>query len=167
MLIDEPEISLHVEWQQLIPSILELVNQHIAMHIVVATHSPVVIAATKNRQSCCFIAENRALEPIDANSVRSVESILLELFKVTTLNSRSVYENCARMMAEIAEMANSGEDISQKVSEAHQRITALKTLVTLQKEKIAIGAEELVFLNQAERALNEFSVFQQNDASGE
>ncbi|MBM7342911.1 AAA family ATPase [Pantoea coffeiphila] len=167
MLIDEPEISLHVEWQQLIPSILELVNQQIAMHIVVATHAPVVIAATKNRQSCCFIAENRALEPIDANSVRSVESILLELFKVTTLNSRSVYENCARMMAEIAEMANSGEDISQKVSEAHQRISALKTLVTLQKEKIAIGAEELVFLNQAERALNEFSVFQQNDASGE
>lgn len=42
LMVDEPELSLHIDWQaQLLPSVLEIINQN--QQLVVATHSPDII----------------------------------------------------------------------------------------------------------------------------
>lgn len=42
LMVDEPELSLHIDWQaQLLPSVLEVINQN--QQLVVATHSPDII----------------------------------------------------------------------------------------------------------------------------
>lgn len=49
ILIDEPEISLHIAWQQQMGEIIaEMVKKKIGVQVIVATHSPFLAASTPN-----------------------------------------------------------------------------------------------------------------------
>lgn len=44
VLIDEPEISLHVAWQTSFLSDLDKINRLLGVHFLLATHSPSIIS---------------------------------------------------------------------------------------------------------------------------
>jgi ABC-type transport system involved in cytochrome c biogenesis ATPase subunit len=48
IMIDEPEISLHVAWQEVFLRDLEKIAQSTGVHFLIATHSPVIIGARWN-----------------------------------------------------------------------------------------------------------------------
>ena len=50
LLIDEPEISLHITWQRLFMEDLEQIVKMKSVTVIVATHSPQMISGNRQRQ---------------------------------------------------------------------------------------------------------------------
>lgn len=107
ILVDEPEISLHVSWQRAIPEVFKIVSEELKCSIVVATHSPIVIASAVYREDYCFAAQNRTLLPISIKNNQSVDSVLFDDFRTYTRQTRRVHELCAAMVAKAIKRANS------------------------------------------------------------
>ncbi|MFM0168830.1 AAA family ATPase [Paraburkholderia sediminicola] len=105
-MVDEPEISLHVSWQRAIPKLLQMIAQRFDVDVLVATHSPVVIASADDEGDYCFTIKNRALATLERANRRSVETALFEGFRTHTPNNREVHERCASLVADFIDMAN-------------------------------------------------------------
>jgi hypothetical protein len=99
ILLDEPELSLHVSWQRAIPAMLEIVSSGLGCSIVVATHSPVIIASATHRDDQCFVARQHALTELSPRQRKSVETALFDGFRTYTANNRQVHERCAAMVS--------------------------------------------------------------------
>lgn len=127
ILLDEPEISLHVKWQQALPKILESICDTYESSIVVATHSPILIA-NAGMDSFCYQASEGALLPIPISERSSVETILLDGFKTYTPHNREVHEKCARLVAEIIELKNTTPEDKINTN-AIERLDALYDLL--------------------------------------
>jgi predicted ATPase len=107
ILVDEPELSLHVSWQRAIPALLEMVGSRIGCSIVVATHSPVIIASASHRADRCFAARRHALKELSWRERRSVETALFDGFQTYTANNRQVHERCAAIVSKTIQLLNS------------------------------------------------------------
>lgn len=127
ILLDEPEISLHVKWQQALPSVLTEISAAFGASIVVATHSPILIA-NAGIDNLCFLASGGALLEIPPNERSSVETIILDGFKTYTPHNREVHEKCARLVAEIIHLKNSTQD-DEIVTDAITRLDELQDLL--------------------------------------
>lgn len=104
--VDEPEISLHVKWQQILPRVFSNIAGEFGLSLVVATHSPVVIANTGFDNSACYIAQAGILEAIDSSNRHSVETILLQGFQTYTPHNREVHEKCAKLVSNVIGLIN-------------------------------------------------------------
>jgi len=105
-LVDEPEISLHVSWQRAIPKLFQIIAQRFDVDVLVATHSPVIVASADDEGDYCFTIKNRALMTLERANRRSVETALFEGFRTHTPNNREVHERCASLVADFIDMAN-------------------------------------------------------------
>lgn len=116
LLIDEPEISLHVRWQQLLPACFSLIARETETRMVIATHSPTLIANAQDDISACFLAKNQQLHPVPPEQRHSVETILLEGFETYTPHNREIAERCAALVAKAIRAINhsQGIDASQQ-----------------------------------------------------
>lgn len=111
ILIDEPEISLHVSWQRAIPGMLELIGSQMGCTMVVATHSPVVIASATHQDDKCFVARQNVLTELRMRQRRSVETALFDGFRTYTANNRQVHERCATIVSETIRSLNANSSI--------------------------------------------------------
>jgi ABC-type lipoprotein export system ATPase subunit len=68
MLIDEPEVSMHIEWQQKLPHLFDMISEEYNASFVVATHSPIIINSVDMNKNKCYTASQAGLEVIDKNS---------------------------------------------------------------------------------------------------
>ena len=107
MLVDEPELSLHVRWQLAIPSMLADLSERLQCSMVVATHSAVLIASALE-QDYCFVASKQVLKALPPHQRPSVESVLFDDFDTYTKNTRRVHELCAAMVSETIHEVNGG-----------------------------------------------------------
>lgn len=110
LLIDEPEVSLHVGWQQMLPSLFSQMAEQLQTRFVIATHSPTLIANAQDRLSHCFMAKDKQLTEISPEQRHSVETILLKGFETYTPHNREVAERCAALVAEAIRVTNIGEE---------------------------------------------------------
>lgn len=80
--IDEPEISLHPEWQEdFIPLINSLFSYYTGCHFIIATHSPLIISRLKGKHcNVLDLDENKLLE-LSNNVSYSSDYQLATLFK--------------------------------------------------------------------------------------
>lgn len=80
VLIDEPELSLHPEWQtEYVDLLMKTFSQFSGCHFIIATHSPLVISELPKRAN--IIALDRAhLPPLDDISGQSSDYLLAEVF---------------------------------------------------------------------------------------
>jgi predicted ATPase len=99
VLIDEPEISLHLQWQQALPKVFKVISRATGASFVVATHSPTLITNANDESDFCYELKNGLLRHLNAEERYSVESIILEGFGTYTPNNRGVHEKCARLVA--------------------------------------------------------------------
>ncbi len=111
VLVDEPELSLHVSWQRALPKVFSVISQRTGASLVIATHAPVLIASAHGSSDRCFAARNYVLDSIPPESVRSVELTLFDAFRTYTANSHEVHERCARLVANVIRDVNSGEEM--------------------------------------------------------
>jgi predicted ATPase len=128
-LIDEPEISLHVSWQQKLPRILTLLSSHLNASFVVATHSPILIANAADNDTC-YVSKLGVLDEIPVDERHSVETLLMDGFETYTPHNREVHERCAKLVASLISAANESH-VSDQTEEAIGKLKAFKT--TIQK----------------------------------
>lgn len=133
ILIDEPELSLHMQWQAEFHEFLCDVTDGLShYHIVIATHSPVIVSeATKGRGGDAILIlesgdgaleegdslDNLLCEVTSANSIKSFEYAVLDYFKLATYNTPSFDMKIAELVLEAAE---GHQDASNKIVELEE-----------------------------------------------
>jgi len=157
-LIDEPEISLHVRWQSLIPSILEKISTTFRCNFVVATHSPLLIASANHSNDFCFVANEQKLKILPSNTKNTVEGVLFDNFKTNTPNNRKIPERCAQLVSTAIEQANS-EDISlvyfgEAIAELDEMIETVKLFEPLNGYS---PHSQITLISSAKSAIQELS----------
>ena len=94
IILDEPEIHLHPEWQLLFAELIVLLQKEFGMHILLTTHSPYFLNAIEvfsekykiNEKCKYYIAEN------DVNG---------SIIKDMTGNTRKIYRKLARPIQDL------------------------------------------------------------------
>lgn len=83
ILIDEPEISLHPEWQSnFLPLLNKMFNNYKGCHFIIATHSPQILSSINNNNSFVINLEdnNKIIRGIDISKM-SADYQLAYVFK--------------------------------------------------------------------------------------
>ncbi|MEC4238524.1 AAA family ATPase [Pseudomonas sp. DSV-1] len=121
ILIDEPEISLHMQWQmEFHKNLLQMLRPYKNYHVVIATHSPVLVseAAKSSRTDAIFVlksapnTKNREaitedFKIIDADDVRSCDDLTLLHFHTPTYNSKAIDIRIAELVLDATSPAPS------------------------------------------------------------
>jgi predicted ATPase len=117
ILIDEPEISLHPQWQakyiDLINKILENVS---GCHIIIASHSPFLVSDLKPNNSSVISLKNTKgkihAKKIDKSTYGwSAEDILLNVFEMQSTRNFNLYENVSKALALLANNERSNQEL--------------------------------------------------------
>jgi len=161
MLVDEPELSLHVSWQRAIPLMLAGLSQQLGCAMVIATHSPVLIASAL-AEDHCFVAERQILKGLSRSKFASVESVLLDDFGTYTSNTRRVHELCAMVVADTIRELN---DDMEKPSQRHRQLALgrlndmTRVIQAAQTGNLECRDRDLELIRQTHAAIEE--LFQQ------
>lgn len=107
VLIDEPEISLHPNWQIDYFEILQMFgNFYEGCHFIVATHSPHILASLPSTNSNVLAMNRTKSGGLIANQIEhstggwSVEQILLDVFGIQTMRNK-FFENRVRSLLQL------------------------------------------------------------------
>ncbi len=164
LIIDEPEISMHVSWQQLLPYIFEIISKKINIKIVVATHSPILINSVNLNDNICFNAAKGNITQLESKSIRNIEATILDSFGLPTENNRSIYEHCAKIVSNFMSFANNEND-KIKIDE-HRNIAILEIknlLSTISKKQNLDLSHEKKMLNKAISIIKDVQPILYND----
>jgi hypothetical protein len=86
--IDEPEISLHPEWQtDIIGQLQRAFNGYTGCHFIIATHSPQIVAGLTIENGFVLDLEDRQLHRSEDYSNRSADFQLAKIFNAPGLNN--------------------------------------------------------------------------------
>lgn len=110
IIIDEPEVSLHPNWQmKYLHFLTELLSEHYHSHILIATHSHFLISDLQGASSNIIglKKENNRIEVITMNERLdtfgwSAEQVLLDVFQVPTTRNYYIAERLGEILDEIA-----------------------------------------------------------------
>ena len=88
ILIDEPEISLHPQWQsEYLGRLMEAFSAFRGCHFIIATHSPTLVAGAGHELTNIVNLERPAAATSEPSIGRSVDEVLFSTFGVVTKNS--------------------------------------------------------------------------------
>jgi hypothetical protein len=119
ILIDEPEISLHPEWQErIIPLMVSTFSGYHGCHFVIATHSPQVLARAGEAGASVVVYESDRIEVIDAAKLsrRSADYQLATVFHAPGYRN----EFLAREALTALQLAGRGEFSSTEFQQAKE-----------------------------------------------
>ena len=152
VLIDEPEISMHVAWQRRLPPVLRKLVGDLNSAVVVATHSPVLIASATHPDDHCFVMDRGEIgQELSPERRRSVEAILFEGFDTYTSFTHHVQELCAQVVSRVVTDADGTEPTADNGAPDIQVLKSLKT--RLAKEDDEIAKRDLALVEKAMAAV--------------
>jgi predicted ATPase len=125
ILIDEPESSLHPNWQNEIISLYKIVAQKNNNQIIIATHSPHIVSAVENKYVKVLMKENEDIKVIDISSKsfgRKVDEILLDIFKVKGLRTPVVETKLTKLKELLFQNKMDKEEFNCLLSELENSI---------------------------------------------
>ncbi len=138
ILIDEPDTSLHPNWQiKYINKLKELFQKWNSTHFIIATHSHFIVSDLENESSevIGLIGQvpNVTAKPMNTNTFGlSAEEILLDIFGVPTTRNLFIYEK----VGEILDMIALRDTENQVVPESIFEIEVKKKVEYLQNKGI-------------------------------
>lgn len=162
ILVDEPELSLHVSWQRAIPGMLEIVGSRMGCSMVVATHSPVVVASATHRGDQCFVARRHGLTELGLRQRRSVETALFDGFRTYTANNRQVHERCAAMVSQTIQRLNARSPVQDgdlpTLESLHEELELMDQIIRLAgSAQLSHAREDLELVARTRAALDELA----------
>lgn len=164
ILIDEPEISLHVSWQRLLPVLLSRMCEHFKCHMVVATHSPLLVTSALTARSYCFVAQDQQLIPLRVYDRGSVERVLFTGFGTHTENNRQVHERCAAIVSEAIKSVGTKHKDLKLIARLDEELVGMRRVVcsaTGQLRSSSIDSE-LALIEKTREALNQLQNWAQD-----
>ena len=117
ILIDEPEISLHPQWQAKYIDLLNKILENVAgCHIIIASHSPFLASDLKPNNSSVISLRNRKgmiySKTIDKSTYGwSSEDILLNVFEMQSTRNFNLYENVSKALILLANNDRSNQEL--------------------------------------------------------
>ncbi|MNY87446.1 hypothetical protein D3C78_36780 [compost metagenome] len=116
--IDEPEISLHPEWQEEIIEKLQNAFKDIyGCHFLIATHSPQVVSGLKSDNGYILDLENNILHKSIDYSKKSADYQLAKLFNAPGYNNEYIIKICLFLLSKIRDKANFDNNDLSNISE--------------------------------------------------
>lgn len=104
--IDEPEISLHPEWQANIINMLqELFDSYKGCHFLIATHSPQVVAGLKSRSGLVLDLEKHETYTPNFFAERSADFQLAEIFDAPGMRNEYLLRETLMLLTKLAKEA--------------------------------------------------------------
>ncbi|MBR8207782.1 ATP-binding protein [Burkholderia cenocepacia] len=170
ILVDEPELSLHVSWQRAIPVMLKIVGSSFGCSIVVATHSPVIVASAIHPDDQCFVARRHMLTELSLRQRRSVETALFDGFRTYTANNRQVHERCAAMVSEAIQRLNvqspaQDGDIAA-VESLREELERMERIIRLaDSAHLSHAQEDLELVARTRAAIDELAAIERGNAA--
>jgi predicted ATPase len=170
ILVDEPELSLHVSWQRAIPGMFEIVSSRMGCSMVVATHSPVVVASATHRDDQCFVARRHGLTELSLRQRRSVETALFDGFRTYTANNRQVHERCAAMVSQTIQRLNARSPVQDgdlpSLESLHAELALMDQVIRLaDSAQLSHAREDLELVARTRAALDELASIGQGSAA--
>lgn len=144
VLIDEPELSLHPEWQEaFIPELVNLFRDVRGCHFLVATHSPLIVSKVDGIWGNIVHLDSLQSErECFLRPERSVDEILVEDFGVATDNNLYVKQCVSRALTLLSRVDPDLEEldsIQRKLKSVLNSLTSGSPLRILAEEVISIG----------------------------
>jgi len=122
ILIDEPEISLHPNWQlQYIEKIKELLLGYKGCHVIIATHSPYIVADTNPDN--CWVSQYSIENSLQSSELLpttpygwSVENILYNVFNVSTYRNYYLEMDVRNLLLLLSKKSKNKKKIQELIS---------------------------------------------------
>ena len=149
ILIDEPELSLHPNWQMTIIDNLDRALKDQVCHLLIATHSHMLVSDLPMNRSSVSQWEKDDDGNLIANRIGentygwSAEEVLLKVFKTATDRNRYFGERIAKLLEQmgndtiskeaVADELNELQEISQHLSEVDPMKMVLNTIIDAYK----------------------------------
>ena len=143
VLLDEPEISQHPNWQMSIIDKLDEALSEYACHFLIASHCHFLVSNLPQDRSNVFDIEYNQSGDIEINSLESetygwsAEQVLLDVFKVGTDRNRYLASIVGKLLEDIGQNKISPENLDGrlrfllKVQENLSNVDPLKEIITL------------------------------------
>lgn len=149
ILIDEPELSLHPNWQMTIIDNLDRALKNQVCHLLIATHSHMLVSDLPMNRSSVSQWEKDDDGNLIANRIGentygwSAEEVLLKVFKTATDRNRYFGERIAKLLEQmgndtitkeaVADELNELQEISQHLSDVDPMKMVLNTIIDAYK----------------------------------
>lgn len=148
ILFDEPENSLHPNWQiTFLDQLKRILHSLNGCHLIIATHSPHIISSFKNEDGSVVELkrekDNVIGDPIDFETYGwSVEKILLDIFGIATTRNHYFEMRLRRLLKELSSSKPSKNEIGSLILElegfAIDKDDPLKTILDEAKKTINV-----------------------------
>lgn len=149
ILIDEPELSLHPNWQMTFIDNLDRALKNQVCHLLIATHSHMLVSDLPMNRSSVSQWEKDEDGNLIANRIGentygwSAEEVLLKVFKTATDRNRYFGERIAKLLEQmgnntiskeaVADELNELQEISQHLSDVDPMKMVLNTIIDAYK----------------------------------
>jgi predicted ATP-binding protein involved in virulence len=101
--IDEPEISLHPEWQnEFMPLLMKLFYKFKGCHFIIATHSPQMISKLTNDNSFILVADDNSVLSVNEYKNKSADYQLATLFKSPGFQNEYLNRICVGILSNLS-----------------------------------------------------------------
>lgn len=109
--IDEPEISLHPEWQtNFIIKLQELFLDYFGCHFIIATHSPQIVSGLTSTNGFVVDLENNITHTADDYSKKSADYQLANIFGYPGYNNEYLIRIAITLLSKITQKINFNEN---------------------------------------------------------
>jgi hypothetical protein len=144
ILIDEPEVSLHPAWQEKYTQLIyKIARYHKGCKFYIATHSPMVVSAAKEKGTLVINlgAELISVSDVADATVGNIEEVFAVYFNTLTSNSHFVRETAIRATQALA-MGDASEfsaysDILRKLRPKVQDMQTKKLISAILKRSVS------------------------------
>ena len=149
VLLDEPELSLHPNWQMTLIDNLDRALANQVCHMIIATHSHMLVSDLPMKRSSVTQLEKDEKGNLNATAISkctygwSAEEVLLKVFKTATDRNRYFGERIGRLLEkmgnnsiqpkEVADELKELQEISKHLSDIDPMKTILNTIVETYK----------------------------------
>lgn len=121
VLLDEPELSLHPNWQMTLIDNLDRALAKQVCHLLIATHSHLLVSDLPMKRSAVTQIEKDEKGEVNATIISestygwSAEEVLLKVFKMATDRNKYLAEVVGTLLKDIGENTISKGDVRKKV----------------------------------------------------
>lgn len=126
VLLDEPELSLHPNWQMTLIDNLDRALEDKVCHLLIATHSHMLVSDLPMKRSSVIQTEKdkdgnlKAAIIAESTFGWSAEEVLLKVFKTATDRNRYFGERVGKLLEQMGNNTISPEDVADELEELQE-----------------------------------------------
>ena len=126
ILLDEPELSLHPNWQMTLIDNLDRALKNQACHLMIATHSHMLVSDLPMKRASVTQIEKTEDGGLESNTIAestygwSAEEVLLKVFKTATDRNRYFGERIGKLLEQMGNNTISPKEVKEELGELQE-----------------------------------------------